>query len=75
MWPRLSLANRNCDFVKKIVGDRNCDILSVWTIFNAFYEQHLHCAFGVHAVCTVHDYFIILTRTLPLNAKKHYRML
>ena len=46
MWSRLSLANRKIDF-KKIVGDQNCNIFPVGTIFShyfiAFYEQRLNC--------------------------------
>jgi len=40
------------------------------TIFNAFYEQHLSCVFSVYAICTAHDYFIIVTHTLHLSTKK-----
>jgi len=39
------------------------------TIFNAFYEQCLNCIFSVHAICTAHNYFIIVTHTLHLSEK------
>ena len=39
------------------------------TIFHAFYEQCLNCVFSVHAICTAHDYFIIVTYTLRLHRK------
>jgi len=70
---RLSLANRNRDFKKKIVGYRNRNIFPVGTVFfcdfNAFYEQHLNCVFRVHAIRKVHDYFIIVIHTLHLSTK------
>jgi len=34
---------------------------------NSFYKQCINCIFTVHAVCTVHNYFIIVTHTLCLS--------
>ena len=42
--------------------------------FNAFHEQRLNCVFSIHAIRTAHDYFIIVTHTLHLSAKKHIFM-
>ena len=46
------------------MGDKNHlgDVFG--TIFKAFYDQHLNCVFTVHAICTVHDYFMIVTHTV-----------
>jgi len=58
------------------MGDRNCDIFPVGTIFiydfNAFHDQRLNYVFSVHTflIHTAHDYFIIVTHTLHLSAKK-----
>jgi len=55
------------------MGDRNRDMF-LWggfflEFFNAFYEQCLNCIFTVHAVCTAHDYFILMTHTWRLSGK------
>ena len=75
MCKQIEIAN----FKKKIVGVRNQDIFPVGMIlsmiFNAFYEQCLNCVFSVHAICTAHIYFIIVTHTLRLSEKKHYGVL
>ena len=42
--------------------------------FNAFYEQRLNSIFSVDAIRTVKDYFIIVTHTLHLSAKKNIIM-
>ena len=40
------------------------------TILMLFYEQRLNCVYSVHAICTAHNHFIIVTLTLHLSAKK-----
>jgi len=69
----LSLANRNCDFSKTVMGDRNRNNFPVGTIFSMiitlFYEERLNCIFSVHAICTAHDHFIIVTHMLHLSTK------
>jgi len=42
------------------------------TIFHALYEQHLNCIFSVHAICTVHNYFIIVTYLAFERKKKTF---
>jgi len=71
VWPRLSLANRNRSFLSKL-WEIAIAIFSPWgRCFVFFYKQRLNCIFTVHAICTMHDYFIIVTRTFHLSGKKH----
>ena len=58
---------------KKIV-EIKVAIFFIWGWFflrflKLFYEQRYNCLFSVHAICTVHDYLIIVTHTLYLSKK------
>jgi len=77
VWSQLLLSNRNRDFFRSWVIGTAIFFLSGLPVgmiffcydFNAFYEQRLNCVFSFHAICTAHDYFIIVTHTLHLSEK------
>ena len=77
VWSRSSLANRNCNLKKRGRSKlRYFPSMDDFLYnFNGFCKQRLNCIFSDHAICTAHDYFIIVTHTLCLSAKKHYHML
>ena len=71
VWSWLLLANQNNDFFKSQHFPCENDF---FYDFDGFYEQRLNWVFSVHTMCTSHDYFIIVTNTLHLSAKKHIIM-
>ena len=77
-WAIISVVTIIVSKFLEIVGDRNHDIFPLGAIFfhdfNTVYEQHSNCIFSVHAICMAYDYFIIVTHTLHLSAKKHIIM-
>jgi len=69
----IMLANQNRGFFFKNCGRSNRDIF-LWEQFFIQFQRFLNCIFSVHAVCTAHDYCIIVTHTLHLSTKKRIIM-